>query len=628
MTINYYGNNTSSQITANVSNDTWIIADGTYVSVAGTALQGTGSFTNRTFEIDGHLFADGGVLNIGLSLGNDNGGGSSTVHVGANGSVYGKTDGAYIKGGLLKLTNDGYIGGGLGLYMDGDDNSVVNKGTIEGAGSFGLRSDGDNASIFNSGNISGVMAGLVAAGADSIVHNSGNIFSVDPDEVTSYGVNATAALDLVNDGTISGGTGMTVDGGTTGSHIVNNGKISGASGAGLEFTSGQADLVENHGTITGKTHGIEFDSNGGYIYNYGDITSENIAVSMSGFSLLSNFGTISGKGWGNVIEGEASSQYINNYGAIKGDVDLGDGGDSVEIHTGYVFGNIYLDEGNVNSNSDGFYIYDGKLKGNVYGGGGADSFQFDGGKIAGFISGGDGDDNYYINIEGVKLSEGPSGGYDDVYCSVSFDSTAGIEYIRLLGTANLYAEGNELDNTILGNSGANALLGMEGNDLLITGLGATKIDGGLGVDTVVYLSSSERVVVNLATGVGKGGNAKGDQLISVENIQGSIFNDQLTGSSSDNILSGHFGNDMLTGGAGKDIFEFKTGWDEDTIRDFENGADKLDLSSWLAIDSFTDLKANHLSVSGKNLIIHDGTDELVLLDTKKIELDASDFIFA
>ncbi len=78
------------------------------------------------------------------------------------------------------------------------------------------------------------------------------------------------------------------------------------------------------------------------------------------------------------------------------------------------------------------------------------------------------------------------------------------------------------------------------------------IDGGSGSDTVSYLSSPSLVSINLLTNTQNGGSSTGDTLNSIENIIGSIFNDDITGSAINNILNGWAGNDNLSGDAGDD----------------------------------------------------------------------------
>jgi hypothetical protein len=63
------------------------------------------------------------------------------------------------------------------------------------------------------------------------------------------------------------------------------------------------------------------------------------------------------------------------------------------------------------------------------------------------------------------------------------------------------------------------------------------------------------------------------------------------------------------------------------VTDFGNGGDLLDLRGWNAITDFKGLQARHPTVSGHGVIIHAGSDELVLQHTTKAELHASDFLF-
>src|SRR5262245_25384463 len=69
---------------------------------------------------------------------------------------------------------------------------------------------------------------------------------------------------------------------------------------------------------------------------------------------------------------------------------------------------------------------------------------------------------------------------------------------------------------IYGVGGNDHIFGGDDNDYITGGLGADRIDGGDGIDTARYDDSSEGVVVNLATGIGVGGTAEGDKLISIE----------------------------------------------------------------------------------------------------------------
>lgn len=110
------------------------------------------------------------------------------------------------------------------------------------------------------------------------------------------------------------------------------------------------------------------------------------------------------------------------------------------------------------------------------------------------------------------------------------------------------------------------------------------------------------------------------------NAEGNALANRLTGNAGDNTLAGHLGRDLLTGGAGADTFVFAAGDGRDRITDFDE-MDFISLTGSLGINGFSDLKANHLTVDGDDLLIIAGTDILRLEDVSKSDLDSSQFIF-
>ncbi|GAA0651323.1 M10 family metallopeptidase C-terminal domain-containing protein [Brevundimonas lenta] len=107
------------------------------------------------------------------------------------------------------------------------------------------------------------------------------------------------------------------------------------------------------------------------------------------------------------------------------------------------------------------------------------------------------------------------------------------------------------NDTLSGGSGADTLSGGDGDDFLSGGVGADTINGGSGLDTADYSDAVDGVVVNLATGTASGG-AGVDTLTEVENLNGSVHSDVLTGDGLGNILRGNGGIDTLNGGGGAD----------------------------------------------------------------------------
>ncbi|HEY8191364.1 MAG TPA: calcium-binding protein, partial [Alphaproteobacteria bacterium] len=130
---------------------------------------------------------------------------------------------------------------------------------------------------------------------------------------------------------------------------------------------------------------------------------------------------------------------------------------------------------------------------------------------------------------------------------------------------------------IFGDANSNIFYGLAGSDVFEGGGGADTVDGGVGWDTMRYLRSASGVTVNLETNVNTGGDAQGDVLYGIENVQGSNYNDSLTGGAGNDSLSGGSGADTifagagidaLIGGSGNDIFVLSNASGIDTISDF------------------------------------------------------------
>ena len=130
--------------------------------------------------------------------------------------------------------------------------------------------------------------------------------------------------------------------------------------------------------------------------------------------------------------------------------------------------------------------------------------------------------------------------------------------------------GDRGDDVLVGGPGMDLLFGEDDNDVLRGGGGdADRLVGGDGIDTASYVDSPAAVIVNLAAeggglikGPGRGGDAEGDWWEGIENVDGSVFDDQLSGDGSDNRLFGDAGDDTLKGGGGADVLD--GGDDEDT----------------------------------------------------------------
>jgi serralysin len=115
--------------------------------------------------------------------------------------------------------------------------------------------------------------------------------------------------------------------------------------------------------------------------------------------------------------------------------------------------------------------------------------------------------------------------------------------------------GNDQANSLFGTAEADWIRGFGGNDRIKGGGGADFIDGGAGIDTASYITAASGVSVNLQSGTGYAGDALGDTLISIENVEGSHYADSLVGNDVANVLTGFDGADSLFGNGGADVLE-------------------------------------------------------------------------
>jgi hypothetical protein len=236
-----------------------------------------------------------------------------------------------------------------------------------------------------------------------------------------------------------------------------------------------------------------------------------------------------GTAWDNVLSGGDSSDaseggHTSHHGGTDtsegghhgGEVDLG-GGSGADVIDGTFEDLTLTDDGSIdgtgNAGDDvlsaidggegGYFTYSGE--GEVYlDAGSATDVLYDG-------AGNDGGEGDSVPDDG-KGTVVIGGGGDDV----------------------LY--GGSGADVIHGGNGDDFIEGGDGYDVIEGGSGADVIDGGDGHDYTTYWHSSAGVTVSLATGVGSGGDAEGDTLISIESLYGSNFDDHLTGNADSNWI--------------------------------------------------------------------------------------------
>jgi Ca2+-binding RTX toxin-like protein len=216
--------------------------------------------------------------------------------------------------------------------------------------------------------------------------------------------------------------------------------------------------------------------------------------------------------------------------------------------------------------------------------------DLDGGDGDDDLDGGDGDDD----LHGGRGDDSMAGGAGEdtadyshaskgVKVSLALGKATGEGRDSLSGIEN--AMGSRRHDVLAGDDGANELDGGKGNDRLSGGGGADDLRGDVGNDRLA------------------GGEEE-------DALDGGKGNDRLDGGAGDDRLAGGIGNDVLAGGLGADVFAFAERWKKDTIADFEQGADVIDLRG-LGL-SFDDLEIRY-------------DDDRALIRTDEGKIDLADF---
>lgn len=160
--------------------------------------------------------------------------------------------------------------------------------------------------------------------------------------------------------------------------------------------------------------------------------------------------------------------------------------------------------------------------------------------------------------------------------------------------------------------------------------------GGYGASTGAYvLGFAPRSVERFGTtgaDVMTGGSAadilwgrSGNDVISGQSgndrLSGDAGADSLYGGFGNDRVDGGIGNDLVFGGAGADLFVFEQGDGRDTLRDFQNGSDRLVIDGPLHFGQLTFVA----TLAGT--WVDYGNGEVFLTGVSRAQLDASDFIF-
>jgi len=189
------------------------------------------------------------------------------------------------------------------------------------------------------------------------------------------------------------------------------------------------------------------------------------------------------------------------------------------------------------------------------------------------------------------------------------------------GWDDLY--GGADNDRLFGNGGRDILRGDTGDDWLEGGGGSDRLNGGGAQDTLDGQLGHDMLNGMWGDDTLYGGDGN-------DTLSGGKGDDLLDGGTGNDKLFGGVGNDTLIGGRGADRFVFASGFGTDVVEDFEAEKEweKIDLSAVTSIENFADLRANHMSQNGSDVVIDArGGDRIVLLGVNTAELDAEDFLF-
>lgn len=624
--------------------DTVILATGSVVNgtIDGGAgddtlqLSGTGAGTLSTKVVNvEHLVVAGGDWTLA-----DRGAGYTDVDVKAGASLnggllVGGTQHITVeKGGAVKGTDSAALiwsGAANGAVVNNSGNLTVTspwtwmeKPSFTNADQFGAAQGTGSLTLNNlADGTLGVVAihGDLGTGGAFTLHNDGLITRTTPTTLIDIADTGAAAIELDNTGTLhgAGDAGLIRMSNVGAGTIVNSGTIEHLGGVqdpdlagreAIDLSGSAAYSVTNTamGTIIG---GVGF----------GD-----------GNDVLTNAGTITAT-TGSAIDMGAGNDTLTNSGTVHGDIQMGDGDDTVKLLAGsHITGVVHLGEGNnlldASAVTDAIHADAGAGNNTITTGAGNDIIEVGAGTNV--ITAGAGDDTIVLHGGNNTIDGGD--GYDTLDLRAAMGPVtvdlgkgeasgdgvgqAHFSHIEatLIGANGGTITGSDSDDTIHGGGGTETLIGGAGNDTIVGGTGVNTLWGGSGNDTLIAGNNGDTLY----------GGSGHDKLF------GGAGNDTLSGGSGDDILDGGAGNNTLTGGSGHDTFVFKAGFGTDTVTDFTTSGSNSDVLQF-SHDLFADYASamSHATQSGADVVFHvDDHTSVVLQQTQMASLTADDFRFA
>ncbi|QRM27455.1 hypothetical protein [Microvirga sp. VF16] len=478
---------------------------------------------------------------------------SIEVFIGTNSAdqMYGDLDSIEFQGGFGNDTLKGGIGNDKLLGEADSDALDGGKGndTLDGSAGFDLLIGGDGDDVLDGGADRDVLRG--GSGNDRLVGGG-------DEDVLTGGLGADQLIGgdgLFDMALYEGDDGQGVTANLTDS-TKNKGEAEGDTYEGIENMAGTrfADILtgrETNNTLYGREGNDKLEGMGG----------DDDLRGGAGADILDGG---SGNDWATYDEAKADAGNLwgvrvnlTDNSQNAGDQALGDVLNSVENIRGSNYQDVLI--GNESANI-------------LEGGGGSDWLYGGGGTAGDALVGGDTDEvtvwdyatyEYSTATDGITLDlsnrnndAGEARG--DVF--VGIDAYGGTHNADRMVGVNAYNEfnGNGGNDTLVGGSANDYLNGGDGDDVLEgggngpTGSLVDILVGGDGNDAASYENATAMVDVHLADATKNGGDAKGDQYLSIENVIGSKHGDWIHGDDRGNVLEGRGGADSLWGEGGDD----------------------------------------------------------------------------
>ncbi|MEM0922522.1 MAG: hypothetical protein AAGI13_05715 [Pseudomonadota bacterium] len=599
-----------------------------------TSLREALRMANNTGQADEIVFAEGlsgtvtlvdGALEITRDvaiLGDVDGDGTGDITIDASGasrvlsvvSGDGSLDGLTLTGGYVAGTGGGVsLSSGASLTVT---DSQISGNTAYGAAGGGIYSAG-TLTVVNStidGNVALYAGGGGIAANGGVVSISGSTISNNTVTYNGAGLALTGAVTTISTSSVERNT------------------ANGAYGGGIHLSGGS--LALNASTLSRNTAsyggGLSVDGEGAAMLTQATIAS-NTAV--SGGGIYSRAGATS-----LISSTVAANEVTGAYGG--GGVYLGSG--TLSATNSILFGNassagpadLYGTVSRFGGNIIGGEISTGEtVTGAATIGGtfaavnaGLPTLRDNGGPVltVAIREGGSAEelgdgsllppDSADLDADGDTAEDTPLDAAGQVRLANALLDVGAFEFVRLSLAGSALSEtltGQIQGETLTGRGGNDTLLGMGGDDTLDGGSGGDTLDGGAGIDTATYENANTRVRADLTgalTGLGQG---KDDVFTSIENMIGSVSNDELRADGGNNMLAGgngadklhgrggndvllgedgndvlygNSGADMMTGGAGNNRYIYFNASDSgagsgnrDIIADFESGSDRIEL---------------------------------------------------